>query len=498
MKRAETWLAAATLLLHLAVAGRYDFFRDELYFIVCGRHPAFGYVDQPPGVPLLAAATQLFGERLWLLRALPAGAAAATVWVTCALARLAGARGFGVIAAGLAAALAPMYLGVQTTLGTSSFEPLAWTCVAWLIARAVVDGDGRAWWWAGVAVGLDLELKYELPVWLLPIFLALILTGQARRLWRREVLVGAVLATALAAPSLVWQLAHGLPFLELVHNQAARGKNLALSPGQFVLQQAMVMNPLFAAFALLGVIAPFVDERLRRVRFLSVAFVLTFALLCALKAKDYYLAPAYGAMFAVAGAAFERGVTVLAPQLLWASCATVLSAMAAPQAMPILDPEALVAYQRALHLQARSGERLRQSELPQTFADMIGWRSYVKEVARAVAALPADERARVAIFTDNYGEAAALDFFGTKEGLPPALSGHNQYWLWGTRGHDGSVLLRVNEEPASLQPRCREVALVGRFGTRHAMPYETVAPLTLCRGLQPSLETLWPSLKFYY
>ena len=65
----------AGAVVHLALAGRYDAFRNELYYIVCGRHPAFGYVDQPPLVPLLAAATQLFGDDVWLLR-LPAVAAA--------------------------------------------------------------------------------------------------------------------------------------------------------------------------------------------------------------------------------------------------------------------------------------------------------------------------------------------------------------------------------------------------------------------------------------
>src|SRR5271167_3696908 len=71
------WIVAAVVaIVHLAVAGQYDAFRNELYFIVCGRHPAFGYVDQPPLVPLIAAATQFAGAHLWLLR-LPSVLAAA-------------------------------------------------------------------------------------------------------------------------------------------------------------------------------------------------------------------------------------------------------------------------------------------------------------------------------------------------------------------------------------------------------------------------------------
>ena len=180
MTRIRWALSTAAFAVHLAVAGRYDFFRDELYFIACGRHPAFGYADQPPLVPLLAAATQLFGERLWLLRAVAAVGAFGAVWFVCKLAELFEAGAIGVVLAGVAAATAPMNLGIGSTLNTSSFEAAAWAAIAYLIARAVVLGEPRAWLWAGLVAGLDLEAKYELPLRLLPLLLALALTGQGR------------------------------------------------------------------------------------------------------------------------------------------------------------------------------------------------------------------------------------------------------------------------------------------------------------------------------
>lgn len=144
MNRIRWALSTAAFAIHLAVAGRYDFFRDELYFIACGRHPAFGYADQTPLVPLLAAATQLFGERLWLLRAVAALGAFGAVWFACKCVELFEAGPAGVVLAGVAAATAPMYLGISTTLNTSSFEAAAWAAIAYFIARAVVLGETRA------------------------------------------------------------------------------------------------------------------------------------------------------------------------------------------------------------------------------------------------------------------------------------------------------------------------------------------------------------------
>ena len=137
-------IAALPLLAHMAVASRYDFFRNELYYIVCGRHPAFGYADQPPLVPLMAAATQIFGLSAWLLRLPAALAAAALIPLTAAFARLLGGTRQSAIIAALAAGIAPALIALTQILTTSTFEPLAWTATAYCIARAVILNDRRA------------------------------------------------------------------------------------------------------------------------------------------------------------------------------------------------------------------------------------------------------------------------------------------------------------------------------------------------------------------
>jgi Dolichyl-phosphate-mannose-protein mannosyltransferase len=496
MQRAQIrWaLSSLALLIHLAVAHRYDFFRDELYFIACGRHPAFGYMDQPPLVPLLAAATQIFGQHLVLLRAAAGLGAFGVVWFTCKLAELLEAGPLGVAIAGVAAATAPMFMGLTGTLGTSTFEPLAWTALTFFVARAAVFGDERAWLWAGLVVGLDLETKYALPLYLAPLLAALVLTGRGRALLSRHALAGAALAAAIALPSAIWQVGHGLPFLELMR-AGASGKNTVVPPAAFVLNQVLVMNPVYAALALAGMVAPFLDRRFKPWRFVSVAFASTFALMIVLHAKDYYLAPAYGPVLALGGASVDRWIRPRWLKLAPLVPALALSAVAAPLALPILDPPKLAAYMRALYLKPKSGENLDQSDIPQTFADMLGWRPFVHSVAVAYRSLPADEQKRAAILGRNYGEAAALDFFGPAEGLPPAIGRHNQYWLWGPRGHDGSLLILINWEPERVSEKCQTATLLGRFGGPHVMPFENDAPITLCRGLKRPLAAEWPGLK---
>ena len=328
----------------------------------------------------------------------------------------------------------------------------------------------------------------------MPLLLALALTGQGRALWRRHALLGALLAAALAAPSLLWQVAHHLPFLELMR-AGASGKNTVVPPGQFLLNQVLVMNPVYTLLALAGVAAPFFDRRLAQWRFLSLGFALAVAAVMAVHGKDYYLAPAWGPAFALGAAALDRWIRPAWVKLAPLVPALAISATAAPMAMPILSPDRLAGYMRALGLSPKSGENLDQSDIPQTFADEVGWRDLARSVAAAVRTLPPEDEQRAVILGRNYGESGALDFYGPALGLPPVIGRHNQYWYWGPGRYDGSVLVLVNWAPESVKAAdCAEVKALGRFGTPHAMPYER-GSITLCRHLLRPLPEVWAELK---
>ncbi|MGH7727388.1 MAG: glycosyltransferase family 39 protein [Vulcanimicrobiaceae bacterium] len=489
-------LTALTAALHLAVANRYDLFRDELYFIVCGRHPAFGYADQPPLVPLLAAGTYALGGQTWLVRLPAVLAAAALVWLVVAFVRLLGGRNGAAWAGGIAAAIAPMLMGLTATLNTTAFEPLAWTLVAYGLARAVLLDDRRALLWTGLVAGIAMEAKYALPLWLLALAIGAALFPQRVLFRRRELWFGLGIAAIVALPSLVWQSLHGWPFVELVHNAAE--KDLAVGPLRFFLNQILVFNAVLAPLWIAGLVAPFIARDLRAVRFIPIAWAIAAFAIIAGGGKDYYLAPAYPALFALGAVVFERTIHSVTLRAAYLAVAAANSFLIAPIALPILAPQSLVSYQTALHLAPAPQERGDTGDrLPSTFADMLGWHDFVREVGTAYDALPAAERARTAIFTDNYGEAAALDLYGAPYHLPPALSGHNQYYFWGLRGQHPANVVSIQDDPASLRPYCERVRVMGITRSRYARDFENGKTIAFCRGVHPSLATLWPKLNHF-
>ncbi len=489
-------IALPALVVHAALAGRYDVFRDELYFIVCGRHPSFGYVDQPPLIPLLSAALYALGHQTWLLRMPAVLAAAALVVLVVRFVRLLGGGDAAAVAAGIAAALAPMFNGITATFNTTVFEPLAWTAVAYALARATVLDDRRALIWVGAVAGLALEAKYSLVVWLVALALGVLGTGERPLFARRELWTGLALAAVIALPSVVWQAVHGWPFRELL--QAAGEKNAVVPPLAFLGNQVLVMNPLFAPLWLAGIAAPFAWRDLARARFLALAFVVATALTIATHGKDYYLAAAYPAVFALGGIAFERIVRNVIARVAYLAAAAALSAIALPTALPILPPDRIAPYMHALHIAPQEQEKsFAGTALPQTFADQLGWRDYVRQVGTAWRALPPEVRAETGILVSNYGEAGALDVYGAPYGFPPALSGHNQYHLWGLRGQSPRNLLRVRPTLEGLKTQCTSFRVLGKVFSPYAMAWENNRLIVLCNAMRPPLAQQWNDFKHY-
>ena len=483
------WITVLILaLIYLPIAARYDTFRNELYFIACGRHPAFGYADLPPLVPLIAAATQLFGDHTWLLRIPAIAAALALVPLTADFARVLGGDRTAAWMAGIAAAVAPMLIAVASTLGTASFEALGWTLCAYLVARAVIRGEMNAALWAGIVAGISMEAKYGIAAWLFGIALGIVLTSARRLLSTRQLWFGILAAIVIAAPSLIWQALHGWPFLQSIH-YATENRNFTGTPVRFEIKQILAMNFVLAPLWIAGVVAPFVDTKLRNARFLSIAFIATTAIIIGSHGKDYYLAPAYPAMFAagaVACAAIPRWLRTL-----WFTAAIAMTAVVLPVVLPILDPPTLARYLAASHLRPSPNEREAVgAPLTQVFSDELGWRQMEQQVAAVYRSLSPDERARAAIIASNYGEAAAIDVYGRSDGLPPALCGQLQYFFWGTHGYDGSVIIEVNGKPELWERACQESEVVGHFGGPYVMPFEN-GPIILCRGFHRPLGEVW-------
>ncbi len=487
---AGAWLiAAATLVVHVATSGRYGWFRDELYFIACGHHLAWGYVDQPPLIAVIAGAFSV-GHNLYWFR-LPAELAHAGLVVLVAVAarRMGGGR-FAEALAALATAVAPIFLTFGHLQTMNAYEPLAWLGAA-LVVLAIADGADPRWWLLGGAIiGVGVLDKHSVAFFAVALVVGVAATPARRTLTSRWFAAALGLAALIVLPHVAWQIGHGWPMLELLrHGQEY--KNEPVSPLQFLVGQILLLHPLAAPLWALGL---WQLVRVPRLRPLGIAALFVAALVVALHGKIYYLASLYPLLFAAGAVAFE-------PAAAWAR-ATALAllavggALTAPLAIPILSVPSLLRYQAALRFEPPHTERLRYRPLFQVFADEHGWPELEAAVARVYRALPPDERARAGLFAQNYGEAGALDFFGARDRLPPATAGHNSYWTWGPPR--GDVLIAVGGRRADYEQDFAEVVEAARLPPNPwVMPYEDELPIFVLRGARRPMAELWPSARHY-
>jgi hypothetical protein len=494
--------ALVTLVVHLAANPHYGFFRDELYFIICGFHPAWGYVDQPPVVPLLAAGSQLFGHSLFALRAIPAIFAAGGAYVTVLLVYELGGGIFAAALATLAYLAAPVLLSFGTKVGPDMVGLWLWPLIALYVLRIVNGADPRWWIAAGIALGIATESKYSAIFFAVALIIGVLLTAQRRVLASRWFAAGAVAAAIVVLPNAAWQAVHGFPMWELLRN-GANGKNVVASPPLFIVQQLLLTNIFTAPIWIVGLIWLIVRPP---ARFLGYAYVLLIAMMVALHAKHYYPADVYPIVMAAGGVAIEGWTQRLAPLRAAIALATLAAGILfAPFSLPVLSETSMISYAaavgRALHIShaALATERHRTSALPEDWADMHGWPELVATVARVYDSLSPEQRAQAAIVTSNYGEAAAIDFFGARYGLPPALSGHNNYWIWGPRGYSGNVVVDVHGDCGAhdFPGLFRSMRLAARSNPPWVISYEQDIPISVCTGITRPLAQIWPQLRQY-
>jgi 4-amino-4-deoxy-L-arabinose transferase-like glycosyltransferase len=491
--------ALASILLHLPFLEKYGWFRDELYYVACGLRPAFGYVDHPPLVAWIARAVwELSGQSHAALRFLSVLTGAAVIFLTGWTAREMGGGRFAQALAAVCALSAPVYLFMFHTFSMNPFDVLFWTLGAFVVARILRTGNGRLWLAFGLVTGLGLLNKHSILFFGFGVVVGLLLTPERRHLRERWIWLGGAIAAALALPHVLWQISNGWPTAEFIHN-ATTYKNVALSPFAFAAEQVMQMNPFTAVVWIAGLGWLLIGRNGRPFRVLGWMYVAAFAVLISQSSKAYYLAPAYPVLFAAGGTALESGVWrlragVLRPALAGALLILLLAggAIGAPLVVPMLSIPDLIRYQNALGIHPSAGERQRLGDLPQHFADMHGWPEMVAEVARVYRSLPPAEQAKAGVFGQNYGEAGAIEILGRAAGLPPAMSGHNNYFLWGPQA-TGEVLIVLGGDEEDNRAACPRLERAGTVRCEHCMPYEDDLPVWLCRGAD--LRRLWPRLK---
>lgn len=476
-------LAALSFAAHMLVAGNYGYFRDELYYIADGWHLQLGYVDQPLLMGWLAALVRVtVGDSLVAIHVIPALACALIIVITGLMARELGGGRVAQLVAGAAALFTLAFMGTGSLFSMDVLDQLWWALISLIVVRLLRRDEPRLWLFVGLVAAIALLTKLTVLFFGLALVLALLVTPERRHLRTPRLWLGGGIAFLGLLPYLIWNAINGWPTLEFWQHYGG----VRTGPLDFFLAQLGQMNPIAVPLAVAGLVFYFRGSG-ARYRVLGWTFVFAYLVLTLLGTKPYFLAPAYPILFAAGAVLFERWAPP--PRLAWTrpayvSLLALVGILLAPEVMPILPPVMVVDT---------------YGSLTQVLADRLGWDSLTETVEQVYAALPPEQRAEACVLTENYGEAGALSRLSAPGRLPPVISGHNNYYLWGPGTCTGQFIIGVGFPPADFKGTYANIQVAATQRCRYCVPFEQDLPIVVASNprIPIDLVRLWPSVMHY-
>lgn len=426
-------LVLAKLIIHFFTNSLYGLHRDEYLYLAEGNHLAWGYMEGPPMIGLLAWLSSLFGNSIFVVRLFPALAGCMIVVLVVQSVRHLGGGTSAQLLAGLGLVLSPTLLGTNSLFQPVSFNQLGWVALIYATLRLHQTQDKRWWYGLGVLLGLGLLTKYSILLWAVAICLSWLLLFQRHWLTTKHPYLALCIAFILWVPNLWWQISHSWPLLD--HMKALREEQFVHVDIVGFLVKQFTYHAGFAWLWIPGLVTVIARKSYKQYRWVGLTWVIAFFLLIIMQGKAYYLMGAYPILFAFGAIAWEHRIKRKVVFWSLAGFITLTSIPFIPIAVPILPLPQMEAYSGFVQNKVGFREPFvwedgESHAIRQDYADMHGWEEMVQKVAKVYHALPDSVKATTHIYGDSYGHAGAIQYFGKKYDLPEAESFSASFVIW--------------------------------------------------------------------
>lgn len=480
----KTWwmvllFSIVKLLLHFLTNTNYELQRDAFMYVDLGNHLAWGYQSVPPSIAVFANISRfILGDTTFAIRFFPAIVGVLSIILIGIMVREAGGGKWAQFFACLAFLAAPAFLRSNSLFQPVSFNQFYWLLLAFLLFRLIHTKKAFYWYLIGIVAGLAFLNKYSVVFYLFGIIVAVLLTPMRRWLRKPQPYIAMAITILIVLPNLIWQINHNWPVIHHMR-ELAETQLVHVRVDIFLREQIMMFLPVFFIWIFGLIYVAFLKDGKSYRAFVWI-YVTVVLLLIILRGKHYYTIGLYSSLFVFGGLFIER---CLAGKLGFLKYVLIIfifivSVVALPISLPILKPEAFIQFYKSMGREKT--ERWEDGEyhdLPQDYADMIGWEELSRIVGETYQKLTPEQQARCLILANNYGEAGSVNFYGTKYDLPTVISYNDSYLFWAPESIDGEYLIKIGDSD-NLQELYNQVDMVGSISTPHARQEGT--PVYFC------------------
>ncbi len=485
-------IAAFRLALHTFTNQNYGFHRDELAFVDDAKHLAWGYVAYPPVTPFIARIELiLFGPSLPGIRFFAALAQSIAMILSGLMAKQLGGSRRAIVLAAVAMAIAPLSLAAGALFQYVSFDFLWWVLIAYLMIRLIKSDDPRWWLAIGATIGLGMLTKYTIAFYVAGIVVGVLLTSTRRHLVSPWLWAGVAISLLVFLPNLIWQLHHNfisIEFLQSIHKRdVANGR-----ANDFLLDQIKICINIFTLPLVVAGLYFYLVSDGRRYRILAWMFILPLILFFVARGRGYYMAAAYPMLISSGAVLWDSWFRSLTLRWYRAASALTWSALAIGGAL------AFVVAVPVAPVNSRLWKIV--SGLNNDFKEEIGWPELVQTTATVYRSLPQEDQQGAGILTGNYGEAGAINLYGSEYGLPGAISGVNSYWLRGYGNPPPQTVIVLGLSNQTVHRLFESCELAGHISNKYGVMNEETMDhpdIFVCRRLRQSWDEFWKTARHY-
>jgi hypothetical protein len=462
------------LLQFIVINPVYELHRDEYLYLDQANHLAFGYISVPPFTALVSKLIYLLGGSMFWIRFFPALFGALTIVFTWLIVESLGGTLFSKILAATALVFSVL-IRLNILYQPNSFDILAWTIIFWLLIKFILSGKTRWLYYLSIIVALGFYNKYNILFVIAGLAIGFLLTDQRKIFANPSFWKAFIISLIILSPNIIWQATNHFPVVNhmkvLKHNQLDNNTSIG-----FLISQVVFF--LGSLPLTLGAIAAFIFYKpFRPFRFVGICFVAVMALFAIMKAKDYYAVGIFPVMFAFGSLYLDSVVSkrwrlLVLPALI---CFNLYIFLATVKVIyPIYTPAEIRQHAKAFEkLGLLRWEDGKNHDLPQDFADMLGWREMADKSLAAYRMIPENELSNTLIFCDNYGETGALNYFDRKK-MPEAYSFNTDYIFWLPHLKKIQNILLVGDKPSDkVAGMFNEIKLTGTVENEYAREKNT-------------------------